>query len=96
MGILTISLIRAQSSTLELILRGSWLCPLSNLSPSVRIVLCWQLSSILSLLPAHTFLDSETLLKTFHNVSGLFSPKDDAKRKVEVGMDELRGGGVNW
>ena len=35
--------------------------------------------------------------KIFCNVSGPFSPKDvDAERKVQAGVDELKGGGVNW
>lgn len=58
-----VSLIRAQSSTLEMVLRDSWPCPLNNLSPSVRIILFLQLSSILSLLPAHNIKASKALFQ---------------------------------
>lgn len=33
----------------------------------------------------------------FCNVSGPFSPEDvDAERRAQAGVDELKGGGVNW
>lgn len=76
-----VSLIRVQSSALEMVLHGTWLCSLNNLSSSVRIILCFQLSSIFSLLPAHSIKDSKALFKKLFAISlallvQAFNPKD--------------------